>query len=262
MPLSWPQVIRSVFSEETAFTVAIGLLVIGLVVAYSVWRWTRSLLSGMGVDSAVEGTLFERTVQNFGTSTIGIIAQLAALFVYAGTVILALQVAQLLAVDNFWSQVTVYLPRIFIALLAVIIGLVGGDKAKLIVRDHLRSVKLPEAALIPELVKYSIFYIAALVALSQIGVATAALLVLLGAYAFGVVFLGGIAFKDLLSAAAAGLFLLLAEPYSIGDEVRIDDKRGIVQEIDMFVTHIEADGEEHIIPNQQVFQSGIIRIRD
>jgi small-conductance mechanosensitive channel len=85
---------------------------------------------------------------------------------------------------------------------------------------------------------------------------------LLAAYAFGVVFLGGIAFKDMLAASAAGVYLLLAEPYVIGDEVEIDGKRGIVQEVDMFVTHVESDGEEYIIPNQRVMRSGIVRIRE
>jgi small-conductance mechanosensitive channel len=95
-----------------------------------------------------------------------------------------------------------------------------------------------------------------------LGVETMALLILLAAYAFGLVFLVGLAMKDLLSASAAGLYLLLTEPYSIGDEVIIDDQQGIVQEVDMFVTHVESDGKEHIIPNQRVMRSGIVRVRD
>jgi small-conductance mechanosensitive channel len=169
---------------------------------------------------------------------------------------------ELFTVDRFWERVAALLPQLFIAAFAVIIGLIVGDKAKLVTQERLRSVKLPEASILPELVKYSIFYIAALIALAQVGIATTALLVLLAAYSFGLVFLGGIAFKDLLSAGAAGIYLLLTEPYSIGDEVRINDKRGIVQEVDIFVTRVEADGEEYIIPNQQVFQAGIIRVRE
>ena len=29
----------------------------------------------------------------------------------------------------------------------------------------------------------------------------------------------------------------------------------------MFVTHVESDGEEYIIPNKRVFNTGIVRIR-
>jgi len=262
MAIDWPDIIRGIFSEETAFTLAVALLIIGFIISYSVWRYTHAIFKRTTLQEAVEGTAFERTANRFGTSTAGVIGQLLALFVYISFMIVAFNVARLLAVDEIWLGLAGYLHRLFIAILAIIIGLVAGDKAKLLVQERLRSVKLPDASVIPELTKYSIFYIAALIALSQIGVATGALLILLAAYAFGLVFLGGIAFKDLLSASAAGIYLLLVEPYSIGDEVQIDDKRGIVQEVDMFVTHIESDGEEYIIPNQQVFRSGIVRIRE
>jgi len=262
MATSWPELVRGIFSQETAFTLSVAILVLGVVVAYLVWLWTHELLNRAGVADAVEGTPFERTANRFGTSTVGILAQLAALFLYVGAVIIALHVAQLLNVQAFWSKLTGYLPQLFIAAIAAIVGIIAADKAKLVVSDKLRSVKLPEVNLLPELVKYSILYIAALVALSQVGIATDALLVLLGAYAFGLVLLSAVAFKDLLTASAAGIYLLLTEPYAIGDEVRIGETRGIVQEIDMFVTHVENDGEEYIIPNQQVFRDGIVRIRD
>jgi len=262
MQFEWAPYVRDIFSEETAFIVSITILVLGVLVAYWVWRWTHRALRSMGVEELVEGTPFERSAQNFGTSTISILAQLAALFVYIAAIILALNIAQLTNVQLFWAQITGYLPRIFVAILALIVGLVAGDKAKLVVSDRLRSIKLPEAGVIPEIVKYSIFYIAILIALAQVGVATEALLVLLAAYSFGLVFLSGLAFKDLLAASAAGIYLLLVEPYAIGDEVEIDDKRGIVQEVDMFVTHIETNGEEYITPTQRGIRSGSVRIRE
>jgi small-conductance mechanosensitive channel len=262
MAIDWPSLIRRVFSEETAFTLAVAILIMGLVLSYSVWRWTHRLLEQTRLKDTIEGTAFERTAQRFGTSTAGVFGTLFATFVYVGTLIVAFHVARLLNVDLFWSRIAGYLPRFFIAILAVAVGLILGDKAELVVTERLRSVKLPEASIIPKVVKYSIYYIAALVALAQIGVATTALLILLAAYAFGLVFLGGIAFKDLLAASAAGIYLLLTGPYTIGDTVEIDGKRGIVQEIDVFVTRIESDGEEYIIPNQRVFRSGVVRIRE
>ncbi len=262
MALDRSSLVERLLSEETAVAVAVGLLLLGIVVAYTVWRWVHTLARKTGIDGVVEGTPSDRSLRKYGTSTVGLVATLAALVTYVGFVLVALQVGRLIRFEVFWAQVSAFFPSVLIAVAAVIIGLVVGERGKIAVSERLRSVKLPEVAIIPEIVKYSIYYIAALIALGQLGIATRALLVLLGAYAFGVVFLGGIAFKDLLSASAAGIYLLLAEPYVIGDEVRIDQKRGIVQEIDMFVTRIESDGEEFIIPNQQVIRSGIVRIRD
>ncbi|MFT4945905.1 MAG: small-conductance mechanosensitive channel [Natronomonas sp.] len=262
MQFDWPALVRRLFSKEAAFTAAFLLLVMGLLLAYLTWRWTHTLFRRTGLNDAVEGTTFERTVARFGTSTSGIIASMLAVFVYILTAITAFNVARLLNFELFWAQATRNLPGLFIAVLAVIVGLIAGDKSEIIIQERLRSVKLPEVTVIGGIAKYSIYYIAALIALAQLGVATNALLVLLAAYAFGLVFLSGIAFQQFLAAGAAGVYLLLIEPYTIGDEVRIDDKRGIVQEVDMFTTKIETDGEEYIIPNQQVFDSGIIRVRD
>jgi small-conductance mechanosensitive channel len=262
MQFDWPEIIRTIFSEQGAFVISLLILVTGAVLGYAVWRATRRLLYESGVEEAVEGTPFERTTRSLGTSTVGLVSNLAALFVYVGSVLLALNVSQLFNTTIFWSRLTSFLPNLFVAIFALIVGLIAGDKAKLVVSERLRSVKVPEVGVLPELVKYSIFYLAALVALGQLNVATEALLILLGAYAFGLVFFSGLAFWKLLAAAGAGLYLVLTQPYGIGDEVEIDDRRGIVQEVGVFVTHIENNGEEYIVPNQRVFQSGIVRIRE
>ncbi|MBO4248252.1 mechanosensitive ion channel [Halomicrobium sp. IBSBa] len=262
MQLDWPAIVRSLFSREAVTAVAISILVLGVLLAYLAWRYMHYFLSDAGIDEAVEGTAFERTAQRFGTSTVGLIATLVGISLYIAAMMLAGAVSQRFRDVSLWSPFVAYLPNLFVALFALMIGLIAGDKAKLSVSEKFRSIKLPEAELLPELVKYSIIFLAGLVALGQLGVATEALLIVLAAYAFGLVFLGGLAFKQLLSAGAAGVYLVLSQPYSIGDEVRIQGQRGIVQEVDIFVTHIESEGEEYVVPNDQVFAGGIVRIRD
>lgn len=259
---SVPTLVRSLFAEEVALGVAIAILVSGVFLAYLVWQWSHRILDVTGIADAAEGTPLDRMLQRLGTSTVAIIAHVTALFVYIGAVLLALQTARLLDFELFVSRLTGILPRLFVAILALLIGIILGHRIDVVIRERLRDIKLPEATLIPELAKYSMFYIAVLIALGQVGVETAALLVLLGAYVFGLVFLGGLACKDLLRAGAAGIYLILTQPYTVGDEIRMGEKRGIVQEVRMFVTHVEADGEEYVIPNQEVFRSGVVRIRN
>jgi small-conductance mechanosensitive channel len=262
MQVEWiGRLIRRLASEEGRFMIAVGILLAGLILGTYVWRSTRRLLRVYGVEEAVEGTPFDRTARSLGTSTIGLVASLAALFVYVAAAMLAINVSQLFDPFVFWQRITGFFPNLFIAVFSVIIGFILADKASLVVSERLRSVKFPEVEVLPKLVKYSIFYLAALVALGQLGVATQALLILLAAYAFGLVFLLGLAFKPLLTAGAAGLYLVLSQPYSIGDEVDIDGCSGIVQEVDMLVTRVENDEAEYIIPNHKVFESGIVRRR-
>ncbi|SDF76938.1 mechanosensitive ion channel domain-containing protein [Halorientalis regularis] len=250
------------YLTSSPFLAASAIFIVGLVSGYLLGQFVGRALRAIGLPGVVEGTAFERSARGLGTSTVGLLSQLVAFSVYLGTTIAALDVAGVVAMAAVLPFFAAFLPQVFIAVLAVIAGLVVGDKAALLVSEHLRGVKLPEAGLIPTLVKYSIFYIAGLIALNQLNVSTQALLILLAAYVFGAIFLGGLAFRDLLSAGAAGVYLLLNEPYSIGDEIRVGDRTGIVQEVDLFVTHVENDGTEYIIPNQQILREGIVRIRD
>ena len=154
------------------------------------------------------------------------------------------------------------MPQLFIAVLVLVVGFIIADKAELVVSEYLRSVKLPEVSLIPKVVKYSLLYVVILIALAQVGVQVLALMILLTVYAAGVVIVGAFAFKDFLVSSAVGIYLLLNQPYSIGDHVRIGDRTGIVQEVDLFVTTVESDSEEYVIPNRQVFEEGIVKIRN
>ncbi len=242
--------------------IAAAVLALGLIVGFLVGRLNKELLSASGVPEAVEGTPFERTAQSIGTSTVEIVARLSSWFIYGIAVLTAIHIAQLLDTDAFWLRVTEFIPQVFIAVLVLILGFIIADKTELVVSEYLRGVKLPEVSIIPKLVKYSVLYVAFIISLGQIGVHVIALLILLSIYAASLVLVGGYAFKDFLVSSAAGVYLLLNQPYSIGDEITIGDQSGIVQEVDLFVTKIENDSEEYIVPNRKVFEDGIVRTRD
>ncbi|MFB6305188.1 MAG: mechanosensitive ion channel domain-containing protein [Haloferacaceae archaeon] len=241
--------------------VAAGVLAVGIVLGVAVGRLVEQFLERLGVPSLVEGTAFERTAGDFGTSTVSIVAALAAYFVLGLAVLAALSVVQFGYAERFWNEVTGFLPGLFVAALVLMVGLVVGDKVELAIDDRLSGVKLPQAAVIPTMAKYSVVFVAVLVALAQVGVAVLALVVAFGAYVFALVVLSAVAFRQLLTSAAAGIYLLLNEPYGIGDEVRIAGHRGIVQDVDLFVTHVEADGEVYVVPNAKVFAEGVVRFR-
>jgi small-conductance mechanosensitive channel len=237
------------------------VVLVGILFAYVVGRVTAGALRRAGVPGAIEGTAFERTAREFDTSTVTIIGWLMTYLTVAVVVFAALSIAGATYVDRFWSGVAGFLPQLFVALLVVLVGLIVGDKAELLVADRLKGVKLPQTGALPTAAKYSVFYVATLVALSQIGVETLSLVVLLAAYVVAVVVVVVVAFHTMLTSAAAGVYLLLEQPYGIGDQVRIDGDGGVVQEVDLFVTHVESDGEEYIIPNAKVFREGIVRVR-
>ncbi|MDZ7746182.1 MAG: mechanosensitive ion channel [Halobacteriales archaeon] len=249
-------------SERFDLFIGIIALVLGVFAGILTRRYVWRLLRRFDVPPAVEGTPFDRTARNFGTSTVGVLANLCGLFVLVLGTIIALQLVNAPTQSILTDRLSRFFRQLFIAAIVLIAGVIAGDKLELYLREQLRSIKLPEVNLLPAAVKYSVFYVAGLIALAQVGVATLPLLILLGAYAFGVVFIGGLATKPLLAAGTAGIYLLLTEPYAIGDEVELSGRRGIVQEVDLFVTRLDAESEEFTIPNNQVFAGSIVVVRD
>lgn len=240
---------------------AIGVLVVGVALAYLVGMVGRRALVRAGLSEATEGTAFERTAREFGSSTAAIVAWLGGALVAALAAVTALTVANVQFAGFIRDDLTFYLPQVFVAILLLIAGIVLGDKIELLIAERLRSVKLPEVGVLPSAAKYAVIVVSVLLALEQIDVATDALVALLRIAALGTVVFTAIALWDVLPSGAAGIYLLLTQPYGIGDEVLIGDRRGIVQEVDVLVTRIESDDEEYIVPNRRVFRDGIVRVR-
>lgn len=236
---------------------ALGVLILGFGVGFVVGKINKRLLTASGVPDAVEGTAFERTAQSIGTSTVELLARLTSWFIYGIAILTAIHIANLLDTDAFWLRVTEFVPRLFVAAVILIVGFIAADKAELWTSEYLRGVKLPEVTVIPKIVKYSVLFVTFILALAQIGVNVLVLVVLLGIYAAGLVLLGGFAFKEFLVSGAVGMYLLLNEPYGIGDELRIGHQTGVVQEVDLFVTIVETAEEELIVPNRRIFEQGI-----
>jgi small-conductance mechanosensitive channel len=247
---------------SSRYWLALAVLVLGFVLAYVVGIVERRLLQRTGFPEAIEGTAFERTARELGTSTVSIIATLGSYFVVILAAFIALSVAQVSYAMVFWSQTMAFLPRLLFAVLVLVTAIIVGDKVELLINERTRGVKLPQVGVAAVLAKWTAIYVGVLIALALIGVPTLALIVMLGAYLLALIVFGALAFGDMLASVAAGMYLLFAEPYGIGDEVRIGDRRGIVQETQVLVTHVESDGEEHVIPNRLVFREGIVRYRE
>lgn len=240
----------------------VAVLLGGWVAGYLLGQFNVRILRSLGVPDAVEGTTVERTARKFGTSTVATVGRVTSWIVYVVAVLVALEVGGYFGPAVFLMRAGNVLPNLLLALGILILGLLLADKAEVRVSESLRSVKLPEIGLIPTAVRYTVVLAAILLALAQVGISTAVLLVLFGAYVFAVVVITVVALRQLLSSGAAGVYLLLNQPYSIGDEIAVGEREGVVQEVDVFVTRIEANGREYIVPNHVVFRDGATIVRD
>jgi small conductance mechanosensitive channel len=68
----------------------------------------------------------------------------------------------------------------------------------------------------------------------------------------------GFAFQNILQNFLAGLLLLWAEPFRIGDEIKLDNHEGSVEEIQTRATIIKTyDGRRIVIPNADLFTHSV-----
>lgn len=111
----------------------------------------------------------------------------------------------------------------------------------------------PTAAAMRNIIR--IVGIGALAAAIAGGIAGGAAGVALGGF-IGIVI--GFASQQVLGQAVAGLFLLIARPFKIGDSVVIAGEDGEVEDVaTLFTTVVKADGVRVLIPNSSVIGSKI-----
>jgi small-conductance mechanosensitive channel len=242
--------------------VAIALLVVlgALIVGYAAKHILRRVATSTGVDRFAEGTAFERIAESFGTSTVGIVTGTVAWFIYLSGVLVGLEVLDYsVFAESVLVKITNYVPNIVAAFFIVAFGLILSDKAEVFVSERLEDIRVTDVQFFPAIIKYSIIFVAVLMALSQLGVSTTALHILLGSYLVGFILLTGLAVHGMLQSAAAGLYILVTEPYAIGDRIEIGEIEGVVQEIDVFTTRLEDDERAYVVPNDEVFAEGVSR---
>jgi small conductance mechanosensitive channel len=97
---------------------------------------------------------------------------------------------------------------------------------------------------------YYIFLIfVAIAALNKLGVETTSFVAIVGAAGLAV----GLALQGSLSNFAAGVMLILFQPFKVGDEIEAGGASGIVQEIQIFSTiMIAKDKKKVIVPNARI----------
>lgn len=158
-------------------------------------------------------------------------------------------------ISGFWEQ----LPYIAIGLLVFIFALLIGAFAKRIVKAAVMKAGL-------DIMIASLIARMAFIAIIVIGFFIAAVIVfpglspgdLLAGLGIGSVALG-FAFKDVLQNLFAGFLILLYRPFQIGDQIKINDFEGAVEEISVRATKIKTyDGERVVIPNSELYMNSVL----
>ncbi len=111
--------------------------------------------------------------------------------------------------------------------------------------------------LVERLTRIMVVVAFALLALSVAGVSVSAVLAGLGIAGLAVAF----ALQGIIENFVSGLIIILRKPFRAGDEILIEERQGVVTDIDLRTTRIRTyDGELVIIPNNTVFQATLVNL--
>ncbi|ESS11661.1 MAG: small-conductance mechanosensitive channel [uncultured archaeon A07HR60] len=253
------QAFESVVSTEARLVVTVVLI--------GVWVGLTAVLLPRGVQRAV--SLAERWLADAEDSNTLVTVNESAdisfpsqLVVRVGQVATAVSVGvALLLVWGYVSvasRITSTLVGFFPAVTRVTFSvglLVAGIVGTRVVRDWLRdyteasnTLNQHQEGVIYRVLQLTIFTSVGLAALSLWNINLGGLLV--GAGFLGIVV--GMAARQTLGAMLAGFVLMLSRPFKIGDWVVIGDEEGIVTDIRSSTLAPQFDGEEVVMPNDQV----------
>lgn len=156
-----------------------------------------------------------------------------------------------------WTAIIARLPLIAIAVVIVVLGaLIAGYVARTTVRGMRRTnADAMVVSLTTKLVRIAIVVAFVLLALSVTGISVGALLASLGIAGLALAF----ALQNILENFVSGILLLSRKPFRAGDQIRIGELEGTVDDIDLRVTKlVDYDGELLLIPNADVFRSTLV----
>lgn len=159
--------------------------------------------------------------------------------------------------DKVIGYVLQYGPGVIYAILIFIIGKWVARLVSKIAGATMHKAKLNETltSFLKNIIYYVLLIFVAIAALNKIGIETTSFVALIGAAGLAV----GLALQGSLANFAAGVMLILFQPFKLGDEVDAGGASGIVKEIQIFSTIMEtADNKTIIVPNAKITSDKIV----
>jgi len=156
--------------------------------------------------------------------------------------------------QEMWNKALPYLIQYGVNFItAVLIFVIGKWVARLlsrVIEQAMEKGKMHKtlASFTKNIVYYVILIFVAIAALNKIGIETNSFVALVGAAGLAV----GFALQGSLANFAAGVMIILFQPFEVGDMIEVAGSTGRVEEIQMFNTILSVENKRVIIPNAKI----------
>ncbi len=237
---------------------ALLLLVVGLLVAGIAGRLTRRSLGTLGVDDLAETSGVSNALARLGIdrSLSHLLGNVVRIAVAVVVVFAAVSLLGLAALSVSLNAILLFLPKLFIALVLVVVGAIVAQ----LVADRVDRIatQMAIAAPVGRVAQISIFAIFLVTALAQVGISTSALVILVaivltaGALTLALAF--GLGSREMARQVTAGRYV--TGVFSVGQTIGVGGIDGEIVALESATTVLRTDeGRSFRVPNHLLLES-------
>ncbi len=159
------------------------------------------------------------------------------------------------ASEAVWGQAMLYLPRLGAGLAVFLTFWVAGVAIRRLVHrvGEVRKIDPDVVALLANSAKIGMLLFGAISGLGTLGINVTAMVAGLGLTGIAL----GLALKEIISNALAGMLLLVYKPFKRNDEIAVLALRGRVLEVNLRYTLLESGAERVFIPNTLLLTNAV-----
>lgn len=236
----------------------IAILISGLIIGKIVGKLVRILMEKTGLIKILKGSKAQKRTKDTSFTIVNFTEIIIRWTIYLIAVGQAIEILGLESLNAVTNDLVSYLPNVVIALIIMIFGFIISDKVIMALDEFLQESRLPNYAFLTTGVRYFIYFVAVIMALSQLHISTQVLLIIVAVASFlGAVFIA-IGARELATNFFAGAQIIWHKTIKVGDLVQTGEFEGVIEDIGIINTLAKTDkGEYLIIPNSKL-ANGIV----
>ena len=231
---------------------ALLVVIAGIIIAKLIYKLIARLLQRVGADKLSDNLnridFIDKLNLNIKLSKV--VAKFVYYFLILIVLVIATDILKMPVVSNLILEIFNFIPNLLVALILLILGLLLANWLKKMVYTIAKSLGLPSASLISNLVFYFIFINVLISAMVQAKInieffSTNITLIIAGVvFAFALAY--GLASKSILANIISSFYY--KNKYKIGDYIKVGENEGEICEIDNFHIILCKEDTKIIIP--------------
>jgi len=251
---------NDIMSHIEDIAIVIIILLIGFILGRLSGKLIDFVVNKTGLLKMIMGTKAQETTKRTSFTFIGFIKIIVSWTIYLLAIGQAIEILGLESINDFMNNIVTYLPNVVVALIIIILGFIFAEKLVLSIDLYLKESRMPSNEIFSNGIRYFIYIVALIMALSQLRISTDVLLIIAGALSLMACVFVLIGAREIASNFFSGVQIIWYKSIKVGDHIQTPEVEGIVEELGVITSTIKSkDGEYMVVPNTKLANSIIVK---